>query len=362
VEEIQGLAELEALGAADMHAARIESAAREMDRRQRTMSSLQGLGEAGTIAAAALAAGAAAFILVPLVGSGRLPRADMAMLTVFMLASFETVLPLPSVIQRAGEMAAAARRLFEIIDAESGVEEPGVPVKLSVGSAVTSTVDISVRGLHFRYSEGQPWVLRGFSMDAPPGSRIGVVGPTGAGKSTLVSILLRFREYQAGSIWIRDAAAPGPAEVDLRSLGGEGARRLFSVVPQDPYLFHASIRENLLIANADAGDEELWSALRTSALSDLVASLPSGLDTLVGETGRELSIGEAQRMAIARSLLKSAPVYIFDEPTEGLDDSTAGAVLTAVEQRLRGKTLIIISHRDRDLRIVDTIFRIGLQS
>ena len=376
VEEIQGLAELETLGAADMHAARIVSAAREMDRRQRTMSSLQGLGEAGALAASALAAGAAAFLLVPLVGAGRLPRADMAMLTVFMLASFEAVLPLPSAIQRAGEMAAAARRLFEIIDADSGVAEPDVPVAFGsvnpaavdadaasadAASAAATAVDISVRDLHFRYSDDQPWVLRGFSMDAPTGSRIGVAGPTGAGKSTLVSILLRFREYQAGSVRIRDAAAAGPVDVDLRSLGGEGARRLFSVVPQAPYLFHASIRENLVIANGDAGDEELWSALRSAGLSDLVASLPRGLDALVGETGRELSVGEAQRMAIARSLLRHAPVYIFDEPTEGLDDSTASAVLAAVEERLRGKTLIIISHRDRDLRCTDAVIRIGLE-
>ena len=362
VDEIQGLAELEALGAADMHAERIESAAREMDRRQRTMSSLQGLGEAGTIAASALAAGAAAFLLVPLVGAGHLPRADMAMLTVFMLASFESVLPLPSVIQRAGEMAAAARRLFEIIDAESGVAEPDAPAVLNGDRAVTTPIDISIRDLHFRYSDNQPWILRGFSMDAPAGSRIGVVGPTGAGKSTLVSILLRFREYQAGRIRIRDAAASGQAEVDLRALGGEGARRLFSVVPHAPYLFHASIRENLVIANGDAGDEDLWSALRTAALSDLVASLPRGLDTLVGETGRELSVGEAQRMAVARCLLRSAPVYVLDEPTEGLDDSTADAVLTAVEKRLTGKTVIFISHRDRDLRFVDTVYRIGISA
>ena len=124
VEDVQGMAELVALGAADAHARRIEAAGREMDRRQRTLGSLQGLGDAGIIAASALAVWAAAFLLVPVIGSGRLPRADMAMLTVLILASFETIMPLPGVMQRAGEMAAAARRLFQIIDAEPAVVEP----------------------------------------------------------------------------------------------------------------------------------------------------------------------------------------------------------------------------------------------
>ena len=192
---------------------------------------------------------------------------------------------------------------------------------------------------------------------------MGIIGPTGAGKSSLVNVLLRFWDFEAGSIRVVGA---DPAGLDLRSISTEDARRLFSVVPQAPYLFHASIRQNLLIALPSAPDpaappreEALLSALRTAQLSELIASLPEGLDTIVGETGREISTGEMQRIAVARALLRDAPIYILDEPTEGIDDRTAGMLLDALVRRLRGRTLIIISHRERELAFVDNVLRLG---
>jgi ABC-type transport system involved in cytochrome bd biosynthesis fused ATPase/permease subunit len=144
----------------------------------------------------------------------------------------------------------------------------------------------------------------------------------------------------------------------------EDVRRLFAVVPQAPYLFHASIRENLLIAlppslDPAARDEALLSSLRAAQLSEFVASLPDGLDTIVGETGREVSTGEMQRIAVARALLRDAPVYILDEPTEGLDDRTAGMLLDTLAGKLPGKTLVVITHRERELAIVDSVVRLG---
>ncbi|HYW82717.1 MAG TPA: ATP-binding cassette domain-containing protein, partial [Spirochaetia bacterium] len=221
-------------------------------------------------------------------------------------------------------------------------------------------VDLVVRDLQFRYSSRQPWILRGLSFEAPAGSRLAVVGPTGAGKSTLVSVLLRFWEYQGGSIRILPRREPGSREIDLRSPSSERSRRFFSVVPQAPHLFHASIRDNLLIAKDGAAEEELWSALRDAVLFDFVASLPEGLDTIVGETGREISVGEGQRLAVARALLRDAPVYILDEPTEGLDDSTAEKLLDSIDRRLHDRTVIIISHRARDRRMADTIVHLEL--
>lgn len=365
VEEVQGMAELVALGAAGAHAERIEEAGREMDRRQRTLSSLQGLGDAGIVATSALAVWAAAFLLVPVIGSGRLPRADMAMLTVLILASFETIMPLPGVMQRAGEMAAAARRLFQIIDAEPAVAEPIRPATIypgHPGQPIPGPVSLSIRDLRFRYAPEQPWVFDGLSLDIPAGGRLGIVGPTGVGKSTLVNVLLRFWDYEDGSVRILAGAdgrnTAGVNGYDLRSIATEDVRRLFSVVPQAPYLFHASIRENLLIAPPPAGEEALSSALEIAQLTDFVASLPQGLETIVGETGKEISTGEMQRIAIARALLRDAPIYILDEPTEGLDDRTAALLLDALARRLRGRTLIIISHRERDLELVDSVFPI----
>jgi len=356
VEEVQGMAELVALGAAEAHADRIDAAGRGMDGRQRTLATLQGLGDAGIVAASSIAVWGAALLLAPVVAGGGLPRADMAMLTVLVLASFETIMPLPGVMQRAGEMAAAARRLFQIIDAEPAVKEPAAGPAVNPGS-----VSISIRDLRFRYSPELPWAIDGLSLDIPAGARIGIVGPTGAGKSSIVNVLLRFWDFQAGSITVR---GPDTVEYDLRSIPSEDARRLFSVVPQAPYLFHASIRENLLIAlpsrsdsAAPVHDDELLPAVEAAQLTELVASLPDGLDTIVGETGREVSAGEVQRIAVARALLRDAPVYVLDEPTEGLDDRTADMLLDAVARRLRGRTLVVITHRERELAIVDSVFR-----
>ncbi|HVP19594.1 MAG TPA: thiol reductant ABC exporter subunit CydC [Spirochaetia bacterium] len=361
VEQIQGMAELEALGAGEFQAARITEAEREMDRRQRRLNSLDGIAEAQITAVSTLAAGAAALILAQRVGEAGLPGPDLAMLTVVVLASFETVRPLPGVLQRLGEMAAAARRLFEIIDEKPKVAE--TVAARPVGSpdhGVSAPVDLIIRDLRFRYSPDFPWVLRGLSLEAPAGIRLGVAGPTGAGKSTFVWVLLRFWEYEDGSIRVVFHDAGSPREEELRSLGSEEARALFSVVPQSPYLFHASIRENLLLANPAARDEELWSALDSAALSGMVSSLPAGLDTIVGETGREISGGEAQRLAVARALLRDAPAYVFDEPTEGLDDRTAETMLASIDRRLSGRTLIIISHRPRDHRGVSRTHRLEL--
>jgi ATP-binding cassette, subfamily C, bacterial CydC len=371
VEEVQAMAELAALGALEAHEGRIADTAATMDARQRRLASLQGAGDAGLIAASSLAVWGAALITAPLVAAGRLPRADMAMLTVFMLASFEAVMPLPAVIQRAGELAAAARRLFEIADMQPAVTDPPHPAPpLDASSSgpdggaapsgggqpaapiLAGPLGLVIRGLRFRYCAGEPWVLDGLSLDAPPGARIAVAGPTGAGKSSLAAVLLRFWEYEGGTVSVVDRHA---AARELRGLGGDEARRLFSVVPQHPHLFHMSIRENLLIAAPDARDDELFSAVETAQLSGLVSRLPEGLGTEVGETGKELSAGEVRRVAVARALLKDAPFLILDEPTEGLDDATAEALLAGVLDRCGGRTILIISHHPRDLARAETL-------
>ncbi len=358
VEQVQGMAELEALGAGAFQEARIESAADEMDRRQRRLNSLQGIAEAQLASVSLAAVWASALILASRVAAGGLPGPDMAMLTVVVLASFETVMPLPAFLQRFGEMAAAARRLFEIIDKKPPVEVALMPAV--TGQAAGSPVGLVIHELQFRYSPQLPWILKGLSLSVPAGSRLGLAGATGTGKSTLVAVLLRFWEYQGGSITIVKEDGQDPSRVDLRSLDAEQARRLFSVVPQTPHLFHASIRDNLMIAKEGAAEEELWSALRGAILYDFVASLPEGLDTIVGETGRKISVGEAQRLAVARALLRDAPVYILDEPTEGLDDQTAERLLESVDGRLRGRTVMIISHRARDHRMTEDVFHMAL--
>jgi ATP-binding cassette subfamily C protein CydC len=332
-----------------------------LDARQRRLNSLLGIGDAAIVADGSLAVLGAAFILVGRIGEGGLPRVDMAMLTVFVLASFETILPLPAAIQKAGEMAAAARRLYEIIDSAPAVTAPAsgelghatAPVPAPVPARME--VDLSVRDLRFRYAPELPFVFDGFSLDLPSGSKIALVGPSGAGKSSFVNLLLRFWDYESGRIELDGR--------DLRTFDPDEARRFFSVVPQLPFLFHGSIRENLLLAALPDGglpdaavEERLLEAIDAAQLSVLVGSLPDGLDTIVGETGRAVSVGEARRIAVARAFLKEAPIYVFDEPTEGLDDRGADALLGAIAERLAKRTLIMISHRERDLAIVDGVY------
>lgn len=359
VEEVDGMAELVVLGAAIPHAGRMAEVSARLDARQRVLNSLHGIGDAAIVAAGSLAVLGAAFVLAGRIGGGGLPRVDMAMLTMFVLASFETVLPLPAAIRKAGEMAAAAHRLYEIIDAEPAVSSPasGAPALAAARAPAQAAVDLTIRGLRFRYAPELPLVFDGFSLDLPSGSRIALVGPSGAGKSTFVNLLLRFWDYEGGSIEL-DAR-------DLRSFDPEEARTYFSVVPQSPFLYHASIRENLLLAALpdgglpDAADEErLLDAVDAAQLSDLVGSLPDGLDTIVGETGKAVSVGEAQRIAVARAFLKEAPIWVFDEPTEGLDDRCADALLRAIAGRLAKRTLVMISHRERDLAIIDGVYPI----
>jgi ATP-binding cassette, subfamily C, bacterial CydC len=357
VEEAQGMAELVALGAIGAHAAAMDNADRALARTQQRLASLQAAGESGLAAAASLALWGAVLLLLPAVGSGALAGADLPMLAVFVLASFEAVMPLPAVIQRAGEMAAAARRLFDLVDTPPAVREPPggsppLPADLPIAAG------LSLRGVTLRYEAGAAPVLRGFSMEAPAGRCVAVVGATGAGKSSLLNVLLRFWEYSEGEILV---SLPGRASVELRSVASDQARRLFTVMPQVPHLFHASLRENLLLAapeGVDLPDTVLEDALRAACLGDLLSALPSGLDTLVGESGRELSMGEARRVALARLFLRQAPMVILDEPTESLDAVTAAAVISSVRERLRGRTILLVTHRESDLVLADAVVRL----
>ena len=268
VEHAQGMADLISLVAVPLRVRQMDEASRGLERNERRLAALQGAGEAGLIAASSLAVWTALLVLAPRVADGTLPGPVMAMLAVFMLASFETVMPLGPVIQRAGELAAAARRLFDLVDAEPAVQEPRAPCA-AAGFRHGVPVGVAIRNLSFRYSSDGPWVIDGLSMDIGPGGWFGVSGPSGAGKSTLVSLLLRFWDYEQGSITL---TGTGPA-VDLRSLLSDDARRLFSVVPQSPFFFHASIRENLAIALPEGREGDV--AAMRSALEAAQLSAPS---------------------------------------------------------------------------------------
>ena len=177
------------------------------------------------------------------------------------------------------------------------------------------------------------------------GSCAAIVGPSGAGKSTLVNLLARFWDYTEGEIRIGGR--------DLRTFHGDDLRALLGVVSQQTHLFNGTVRDNLAVANADATDAEIEAACRLAQIHDFVAGLPQGYETLVGENGLKLSGGERQRLAIARVILKNAPILILDEATANLDAVTERQLMAALAPFMAGRTVLIISHQERVLDGVD---------
>ncbi|WP_455710808.1 ABC transporter ATP-binding protein, partial [Streptomyces niveus] len=196
-------------------------------------------------------------------------------------------------------------------------------------------------------TRGGAEVLHGISFRAEPGRTVALVGSSGAGKSTIAQLLPRLYDADAGTVRI--------GGVDVRDLSAQSLRATLGMVTQDGHLFHESVRANLLLARPGATDDELWDVLRRARLSDLVRSLPDGLDTVVGERGYRLSGGERQRMTIARLLLARQRVVILDEATAHLDNTSEAAVQAALAEALEGRTAVVIAHRLSTVRAADLI-------
>ncbi|OIQ84336.1 lipid A export ATP-binding/permease protein MsbA [mine drainage metagenome] len=193
-----------------------------------------------------------------------------------------------------------------------------------------------LRDVRLRYADDAPWALDGVDLDVAPGGRLALVGASGAGKSSVVQLLARFREYQG-------SARVGGHE--LRDYAGDDARALLAVVSQDDYLFHGTLLDNLLLARPDATEAQIVDACRCAQLHEFIVGLPDGYHSSLGEGGTMLSGGQARRLALARALLKDAPILILDEPTEGLDAATERELFAALAQAMAGRTVLLISHR-----------------
>jgi glucan exporter ATP-binding protein len=207
--------------------------------------------------------------------------------------------------------------------------------------------DVVFEHVHFSYDGVRP-AVRDLSFHVKQGERIALVGSTGSGKSTTLSLLYRAFDPEQGRILIDG--------IDLRDLTLEGLRRNVGVVFQEPMLFARSIRDNVLIGRPDASDAEVWESLKRAQAEDFVTRSPEGLETLIGERGRSLSGGERQRLAIARALLKNPPLLILDEATAALDAATEARLQKALEDVMRDRTTFIIAHRLSTIRQADRIF------
>jgi ATP-binding cassette subfamily C protein CydC len=288
-----------------------------------------------------LAVWTALYLAVELVMLDVLNGANLALITLAILASFEAVLPLPAAYQYLGRTREAGRRLLEIVDMQPQITYPDTAVTLCAQPGVT------LENISFRYSENAAWALKDVNLQIPGGGRFAVIGETGSGKSTLVHLLVRFWNPVSGHIRLADE--------DIRNLSEAQLRRSISVVSQQPHMFNATLRENLQIARPAAGDDDLWAALESARLMAFVKSLPQGLDTWVGEAAKLLSGGQARRLALARAMLHDAPLWVLDEPTEGLDTITEKKLMQTVVRKTKDRTLLLITHRLVDLDWMDHI-------
>ena len=237
--------------------------------------------------------------------------------------------------------AAAAERVFEFLDEPEEAVESNNLVKLS---SVKGEVEFD--NVVFGYKTGQT-IIKGLSAHIKPGQRVAIVGPTGAGKTTLVNLLMRFYEINSGSIKIDG--------VDIRRMKRSDVRQMFGMVLQDTWLFNGTIRQNLMYANPKATEEEMIKTAKEAHVDHFVRSLPGGYDMVLGEEATNISQGEKQLLTIARAMLEKAPMLILDEATSSVDTRTEVLIQKAMDKLMQGKTSFVIAHRLSTIRDADLI-------
>lgn len=210
-----------------------------------------------------------------------------------------------------------------------------------------SSPTITFEKASYRYPDGNTDVLKNVNLDIPAGQKVGMVGHSGAGKSTIVQLLLRFSDVTSGSIKISGQ--------DIRDITQESLRESIAYVPQEPLLFHRSLRENIAYGKIDATDDEIRSAAKKAHALEFIDQLPHGLDTTVGERGVKLSGGQRQRIAIARAILKDAPILVLDEATSALDSESEKLIQASLNELMKGRTAIVIAHRLSTIQKMDRI-------
>jgi len=273
---------------------------------------------------------------------GGLDRVLIALLALAALAAFEAVQPLPEALRQLRVTVAAGERLLELVDQEPAVVDSAEPLPAPQPPFTIELEDVSVR-----YAPGERLALDDLRLRLDPGRRIALLGRSGSGKTTVANLLLRFVDPESGRVTL--------AGHDLREYRLEDVRRAVTVSGQDAHLFSATIRANLCLARPDATDAQLEAALRSARILDWVQSLPDGLDTHVGERGRELSGGQRQRVTLARALLTDAQVLVLDEPTAHLDPPTAQCLVEDVFAAAGERCVLLITHRPEGLDLVDEL-------
>jgi ATP-binding cassette subfamily C protein CydC len=342
VEVLRGAPELVVYGREEETLARVRSRSRELARLGRRDALAAGLASALSILIAGLTVAGVLAVAVSAHATDTLDRVLVAALALLALASFESVAPLQETARELSSTLAAGRRVLELMDREPAVQDPAEPLPPPSGPSTVALEQVTAR-----YAPREPPALNGFDLRLDPGRRIALVGSSGAGKTTVTNLLLRFLDPEVGRVTL--------AGRDVRDLGQRDVRATFALAGQNAYVFGSTIRANLSLARPSATDDELWDVLRRARLADWVSSLPDGLETLVGEEGTQLSGGQRQRLTLARALLSDAPVLLLDEPTAQLDPETADALVRDVFAAADGRSVLLITHRPEGLDLADEI-------
>ncbi|MET8640535.1 thiol reductant ABC exporter subunit CydD [Streptomyces sp. NPDC004675] len=339
---LTGTAELTVAGALPERTAETRRADGVLTRIASRAATATALGDGLTALVTGLTVAAAALVGAVAVADGRLHGVAMAVVVLTPLAAFEAVMGLPLAVQYRQRVRRSAERVYEVLDAPEPVREPDLPRQ-----APPSPFPLVLEGLTARHDGQDRDALSGFDLTLGQGRRVAVVGPSGAGKTTLAQVLLRFLDADGGSYTL--------GGTDAYALEGDDVRRMVGLCAQDAHLFDSSVRENLLLARKNADEAELRDALARARLLDWADGLPDGLGTLVGEHGARLSGGQRQRLALARALLADFPVLVLDEPAEHLDLPTADALTADLLAATEGRTTLLITHRLAGLEAVDEV-------
>jgi ATP-binding cassette subfamily C protein CydCD len=332
LDSIQGLATLKAFGQGKTRADKLEVEARDLFRR--TMWVLGTNTLARGITDSSIATGAAAALIY---GAYRVDSGVMALssLLIIMMLGVEIYRPmreLRTVLHQGMVGLSAAQGIYKILDDQPAVAD-ALPAPLDKALAPT----IAFEDVRFAYPGTRRDIHRGLSFRAEAGERLGLVGPSGGGKSSIVRLLLRFYDPDAGRITLGGH--------DLRSLSFEQIRALISVVNQDTFLFHGTVEENIRLGRPEASHAELEDAARAANIHEFIASLPQGYETIIGEKGIKLSGGQRQRLAIARALLRDTPILVLDEALSAVDAENEAIIQEALDRLMQGRTTLIFAHR-----------------
>ena len=276
---------------------------------------------------------------------GSLALGDLFWISALLMMLYQPLEALTQVAWALEGAAAGAQRCFEVLDRADDV--PDSPDAKTIDSC---RGEIAYEGVSFGYTSERP-ILSGVNLRIAPGETVAFVGGTGAGKSTLMSLVPRFYDPLAGRVLLDG--------VDIRGITKKSLRNQMSIVLQDTLLFSTTIRENIAYGRPDATEEEIIEAAKRAQAHDFIVAQPDGYRSQVGERGGHLSVGQRQRIGIARAFLKNAPILLLDEPTSALDPTTEASIMATIEELMRGRTTLIITHRIATIHHIGTIVVLG---